>query len=431
MPMNKSLQKHVVAQLLEKNGISADTIDIEAEIDSSLTLEENIKLLSSKIGIPLTKTLQELQRNMDKYEWMEDNQIDLITQGFDINEWLNPVTDSVTEPAELEHEIQPTELKPVLIDEEQLEVEYDHDQIERFKEIAKDPLTYFIPYIAPKISGKDHERIKHAILLMLASENDRYGDRNRIHILLMGEPGTAKTEYLLWLRTHFQTGFVGPRTTKVGLTGDARGDEVTPGELALNDGHILAIDELDKFENKDRQSLLESMEEGEYTITAGKHKVRMIARVKIIASANDTSKFSKELLDRFDFKFKLERPSTDTKKEIAKSIVRYWMKPKDDMDMITELREYLSWIKTRDTQIPESVRKATEEIMDVYVTYADKDSEKSIRFYESILRVACAIAKLSYRDVEVGDVFKAIELLDPENYEKIRKMIEFVEKFKK
>jgi len=238
MPMPKGLQKRVVADLLSKSGISPDTVDIEAELDSSLTLTENVKLLSKKLGVPLTKALKEMDTNLEKYKWMEDNQIDLIAQEFDIEEWLNP---EIAEP--LNQESEPQSEPQLLIDEEQLEAEYDQDQIERFREIAKDPIAYFTPYIAPKIAGKDHERIKQAILLMLASENDRYGDRNRIHILLMGEPGTAKTEYLLWLRAHFQTGFVGPRTTKVGLTGDARGDEVTPGELAINDGHILGIDE--------------------------------------------------------------------------------------------------------------------------------------------------------------------------------------------
>jgi hypothetical protein len=44
--MNKSLQKAVISKILKKHGIDPDTVDLEAEIDSNLSLSENLENIS-------------------------------------------------------------------------------------------------------------------------------------------------------------------------------------------------------------------------------------------------------------------------------------------------------------------------------------------------------------------------------------------------
>lgn len=48
--MNSGLQKHMIKKKLRNKGINPDKIDLEAELDSSLTLPENIRNLEEKYG---------------------------------------------------------------------------------------------------------------------------------------------------------------------------------------------------------------------------------------------------------------------------------------------------------------------------------------------------------------------------------------------
>ena len=124
----------------------------------------------------------------------------------------------------------------------------------------------------------------------------------------VGPPGCGKTEILLWFNRHLNAHFVNAEfTTKVGLSADARGGEVTPGVLAEADGGIICIDELDRLSQKDQNALLQAMEEGTYIVIKGKHRQRLRANVVVIASANERKKIQKALLDRFDFIHELKR----------------------------------------------------------------------------------------------------------------------------
>jgi DNA replicative helicase MCM subunit Mcm2 (Cdc46/Mcm family) len=74
-----------------------------------------------------------------------------------------------------------------------------------------------------------------------------------------------------WIVYQIGAKFCSQRTSKVGLTADASGDEITLGALPKAHKGIICIDELDKFTDKDRQGLLEAMEEGKVQIDVGKH----------------------------------------------------------------------------------------------------------------------------------------------------------------
>ncbi len=115
--------------------------------------------------------------------------------------------------------------------------------IEQFEKLSleEDMVEYWYPAINPKIVGM--EDVKRAVLLSIASHGDHYGDRGRIHVLMSGDPGTAKTMITDWLV--FYQGAVGAsmRTSRVGLTADASGNEITLGALPKANDGLICLDE--------------------------------------------------------------------------------------------------------------------------------------------------------------------------------------------
>jgi DNA replicative helicase MCM subunit Mcm2 (Cdc46/Mcm family) len=274
---------------------------------------------------------------------------------------------------------------------------------------GQDMLELWAPQINPKIEGLVD--VKRALLICLASHNDEYGDRGRCHTLMHGDPGSAKSALAYWIYKYLDADFCSQRTSQVGLTGDGRGEEVIPGALPRAHGRTLCIDELDKFANKDRQGVLESMEDGVVHIDVGKHSVALPAEDRIIGCANRIDDFSPELKDRFDFKFEMKKPTGDQEKTVVSSIVKSWFKGKAGYDG-AELKAYLAWIKPFAPVIGDDVRGRVEILMHMLIDF-DTSTNGSIRKRESVLRVAYTIAKLNHRDMVIGDVLRAIKILHP------------------
>lgn len=299
----------------------------------------------------------------------------------------------------------------------------DPDVVDKFEELVAsddyDPVNHWSERINPKLV--DLERVKKAALLSIASHGDQYGDRGRVHVLLEGEPGTGKSALRMWLATKLGAGSTSQRTTDVGLTGDARGDEITPGALPQNDKGVLTVDELDEFKPSDRQGLLEAMSEGKVEITAGGMSGEFDARVRVVACANATDAFSPELLDRFDFHIRLETPDTNERKEIAEEQIDSWFRQKGDYDG-HELREYLKWVKSYE---PDFTPEAREKASSFIGSYIDLDStEGGVRQDESIIRVAYTIAKLSRSPLKPEYIPRAMVLINPEVVSGLRGMLD-------
>jgi len=276
-----------------------------------------------------------------------------------------------------------------------------------FEEID-DPLSFFSDYVVPTLVGERYNIIRKAILLMLASDTDR-ATRGRIHILLYGDAGTGKTDILLWLRNNLNANFVTHHTTEIGLVGDASGGVVTPGELAVSDGGVICIDELDKFKKQDLNGLLEAMEEGEYRIRKGKVDVTFKARVRVVASANEIEKLPAPLRDRFDFIFHLKRPTREERIEAVKRLIDLWA---GDFEMYSPdpLILYLDYIKDFQPKILD--KEEIKEYLADYILNTHLPIEKvSYRSFElSVLRIAYAMAKFERKDMGLGHIKKAIKL---------------------
>ena len=154
-----------------------------------------------------------------------------------------------------------------------------------------------IKSIAPSIYG--HENIKTGIALALFSGvpkniNNKMNIRGDINMLLLGDPGTAKSQFLKYVEktAHRAVFATGQGASAVGLTASVRKDPVTRewtlegGALVLADKGVCLIDEFDKMNDQDRTSIHEAMEQQSISISKAGIVTSLQARCAVIAAAN-------------------------------------------------------------------------------------------------------------------------------------------------
>ncbi|KAK4448228.1 DNA replication licensing factor mcm2 [Podospora aff. communis PSN243] len=184
-----------------------------------------------------------------------------------------------------------------------------HDQLAGFRmteedeheirRLSKDPhiVDKIINSIAPSIYG--HTDIKTAVALSLfggVAKNTRgqHHIRGDINVLLLGDPGTAKSQILKYVEktAHRAVFATGQGASAVGLTASVRRDPLTSewtlegGALVLADKGTCLIDEFDKMNDQDRTSIHEAMEQQTISISKAGIVTTLQARCGIIAAAN-------------------------------------------------------------------------------------------------------------------------------------------------
>ena len=121
-------------------------------------------------------------------------------------------------------------------------------------------------------SVKPDSPITDAVKLM----HDKNRARGDIHILLIGDPGVAKSQLLAYVSKLAPRGIYasGKSASAAGLTAAAvRSDEfgegrwtLEAGALVLADRGVCCIDELDKMAEKDRDSMHTAMEQQQISV---------------------------------------------------------------------------------------------------------------------------------------------------------------------
>lgn len=282
-----------------------------------------------------------------------------------------------------------------------------------YLKISNNPLNYLPQYIAPQLVGREWYWIRRGALLTLVTQNDLH-TRVRLHMLLVGAPGTGKTEFLLWMQECFQGMLINAEfTSKVGLIGNARGSIIKPGLLADYDGNILLIDELDKMSPKDQNGLLQAMEEGTFCIIKGSHRQRYKSEIRVISTANILKKIQKPLLDRFDFIFYVGMSTRRERANNVNKIIDSFMSGQKN-DYTKTIVEYLKWIENHNANMSPDDEFTIRNMIEDYILNTKTNihliSYRSLEL--SILRIAYAMAKLEKKTMNSEYIKNAIWLKD-------------------
>lgn len=309
--------------------------------------------------------------------------------------------------------------------------------------IASKPDAYekLIASFAPHIYG--HEPIKEAILLLIVgSVTKRLDDgstrRGDINVLLVGDPGTAKSEMLKFTAKIAPRGLYtsGRGSTAAGLTAAVIRDKsgimmLEAGAVVLGDQGIVCIDEFDKIKPEDRSALHEVMEQQTCSVAKGGIVATLNARTSILSASNpiygkyDPYKNITEnvnlpvpLLTRFDLIF-IVRDSPDKEKDnlIASHILEIHRdteqaaRPAIDIDLFSK---YLSYAKQIEPALtPEAIDIVRSYYMDMRRIESEGMITVTPRQLEGLIRLASARARLLLKDmVDAEDAQRAIYLVD-------------------
>jgi len=185
------------------------------------------------------------------------------------------------------------------IEENFLDIEVSEEDEKEIQDLAKDPDIYerLAASIAPSIYG--HEKVKEAIILQLMGgvkkrKDDGTTIRGDLHILLVGDPGAAKSSILSFVsQAAPKARFIsGKGTTGAGLTASVikdeflRGYALEGGALVLANGGICCIDELDKMSTEDRSAMHEALEQQRVSIAKANIQATLRAETTVLAAAN-------------------------------------------------------------------------------------------------------------------------------------------------
>ncbi|XP_014280815.1 DNA replication licensing factor mcm5 isoform X1 [Halyomorpha halys] len=306
-----------------------------------------------------------------------------------------------------------------------------------FRRLAKSPNIYenISKSVAPSIFG--FLDIKKAIAcLLFGGSRKRLPDgltrRGDINILLLGDPGTAKSQLLKFVERVSPIGVYtsGKGSSAAGLTASvirdphSRAFVMEGGAMVLADGGVVCIDEFDKMREDDRVAIHEAMEQQTISIAKAGITTTLNSRCSVLAAANsvygrwDDSKgddnidFMPTILSRFDMIF-IVKDEHNQKRDmtIAKHIMNVHMTAEQNSVELTDgelplsvFKKYIHYCRTRCG--PRLSQSAGEKLKMRYVLMRggiqsmEKTPETTlsipitVRQLEAIIRTAEALAKM-------------------------------------
>jgi len=255
---------------------------------------------------------------------------------------------------------------------------FSEEEGQEFLELSRRPDIYNVmaACIAPSIYG--HRDIKKSILCLLLGGSkkilpDGMKLRGDINVLLLGDPGTAKSQLLKFVEKAAPISIYtsGKGSSAAGLTASVQRDQSTRefylegGAMVLADGGVVCIDEFDKMRAEDRVAIHEAMEQQTISIAKAGITTILNARTSVLAAANpifgryddmktpgENIDFQTTILSRFDMIFIIKDDHSREKDEkMAKHVLGIQMNDRGADEMveseipIEKMRRYITYCK--------------------------------------------------------------------------------------
>lgn len=315
---------------------------------------------------------------------------------------------------------------------------FSEEEEQEFLELSRRPDLYNImaDCIAPSIYG--NRDIKKAILCLLLGGSkkilpDGMRLRGDINVLLLGDPGTAKSQLLKFVEKAAPISIYtsGKGSSAAGLTASVQRDHSTRefylegGAMVLADGGVVCIDEFDKMRDEDRVAIHEAMEQQTISIAKAGITTILNARTSVLAAANpifgryddmktpgENIDFQTTILSRFDMIFIVKDDHSREKDEkMAKHVLSIQMDGRGAEEVteseipIDRMRKYLTYCRTRCAPrlSPEAAEKLSSHFVSirrqVHAAEIEANARSSIpitvRQLEAIVRITESLAKLT------------------------------------
>ncbi|XP_064602896.1 DNA replication licensing factor mcm5-like [Liolophura sinensis] len=325
---------------------------------------------------------------------------------------------------------------------------------DEFQRLAATPNIFetIAKSVAPSIFGSID--IKKAIAcLLFGGSRKRLPDglcrRGDINLLLLGDPGTAKSQLLKFVERCSPIGVYtsGKGSSAAGLTASVIRDPASRnfimegGAMVLADGGVVCIDEFDKMREDDRVAIHEAMEQQTISIAKAGITTTLNSRCSVLAAANsvfgrwDDTKgeenidFMPTILSRFDMIF-IVKDEHDEKRDtvLAKHVMNVHLnslqtteEPAEGELGLNLLKKFIAYVRGKCG--PRLSAEAAEKLKNRYVLmrngageYERETGKKvsipiTVRQLEAIIRISESLAKMRLAPFATeADVDEALRL---------------------
>lgn len=332
-----------------------------------------------------------------------------------------------------------------------------NEEEDLFRRFASDSNLYerIARSIAPSIFGALDIKKAIACLLFGGSRKkmpDGLCRRGDINILMLGDPGTAKSQLLKFVEKIAPVAIYtsGKGSSAAGLTASVLRDPITRnfvmegGAMVLADGGVVCIDEFDKMKEDDRVAIHEAMEQQTISIAKAGITTTLNTRCSVLAAANsifgrwddikgeENIDFMPTILSRFDMIF-IVKDEHELNKDVT--LAKHVMNIHCNATQVTEqsaegelplhiLKKYIHYCRTQCG--PRLSKEAGEKLKNRYVVMRastrehEKDTEKrlsipiTVRQLEAIIRISESLAKMQLQsfatEIHVNEALRLFQV---------------------
>lgn len=307
--------------------------------------------------------------------------------------------------------------------------------------LASSPSVYdsLARSLAPSIYGSDDLKKAIACLLFGGSRKrlpDGLTRRGDINLLMLGDPGTAKSQLLKFVERCSPIGVYtsGKGSSAAGLTASVlrdphtRGFVMEGGAMVLADGGVVCIDEFDKMREDDRVAIHEAMEQQTISIAKAGITTTLNSRCSVLAAANsvfgrwddtkgeDNIDFMPTILSRFDMIF-IIKDHHDQQRDmtLARHVMNVHLSAQTQMEgvegeiTLATLKKYVAYCRAKCG--PRLSAAAAEKLKNRYVVMRsgakehERETDKrvsipiTVRQLEAVVRIAESLAKMKLQPI--------------------------------